>query len=148
MSQVLKNDKFARSSIRGTVALGRKSQGSMQKHTGAQKCANEEPFGRGKLAWSPCHHRATGSQRREHISGRETWAYSRKSLGFQTGERNHHCMGQKPAALWAVWRQAWGEMLLRKLLRACGEDGGARDMESGGESCFRRWMSGEHTEIL
>lgn len=56
--------------------------------------------------------------------------------------------GQRPAALWAVGRQACGEMLLRKLLRAYGEDSGARNMESGGESCFRRWVSGEHTVIL
>lgn len=33
MSQVLKNDKFARSSIRETVALGRKSQGRQKKKT-------------------------------------------------------------------------------------------------------------------
>lgn len=65
---------------------------------GAQKCVNEEPFGRGKVAWSPYHHRAPGSQRLELVSGQETWAYSRKSLGFQAGERNHPSVGQRAEA--------------------------------------------------
>lgn len=86
MSQVLKNDKFARSSIRGTVALGRKSQGSVQNHTGTQKCVNEKPSGRGKVALSLCRHRATGSQRLEHISGQETWLVPETVLDFKLGE--------------------------------------------------------------
>lgn len=75
-----------------------------------------------------------------------------KHTGAQkcVNEKNHHCMGQRAEAgcsLGSV-EAGLGEMLLRKLLRAYGEDGGPRDMESGGESCFRRWMRGEHAVIL
>lgn len=96
-----------------------------------------------------CHFAVTGP-----LGARDWNAYLDRKLGlslrFQAGRGTipPWDRGQRPAALGAVGRQACGETLLRKLLRAYGEDGGARDMESGGESCFRRWISGEHAVIL